>query len=112
MPGAGDLIEKVEVQEESRTSNGQGGYTTVWTKLSARGDARAQIIGLSGDEAISAGVQRSVQQWRVVIRRRADVSTKNRLIWGALTLDIKSAMPLPADPRAFTLLICESGAVG
>jgi len=108
MPGAGDLTELVDIEQETRVSNGQGGYTTSWEKFS---DEWTEIVGLSGDEALLAGVQRSVQQWRVIMRRRDDVKPKNRLIWGDTTLDIKSVMPLPQEPRDFILLICESGAL-
>ncbi len=112
MPATGDLTEYVEVQAESRTPNGQGGYTTSWTKLSGRaGNEWANIRGLSGDEALQAGVQRSVQVWRVIVPRRADITPKHRIIWEGLTLDIKSTLPLPDDPRFYTLMICESGLV-
>lgn len=108
MPGAGELTELVDIEQETRASNGQGGYTTSWAKLS---DEWTKIVGLSGDEALLAGVQRSVQQWRVIMRRRDDVKPKHRLVWGAVVLDIKAVMPYPQDPRAFILLMCESGAV-
>jgi SPP1 family predicted phage head-tail adaptor len=108
MPGRGDLTELVDIEQEARVSNGQGGYTTSWSKLA---DEWAEIIGMSGDEALLAGVQRAVQQWRVTISRRDDVKPRHRIKWGDLYLDIKAAMPLPKDPRNFTLLICESGAV-
>lgn len=108
MPGTGKLRELIEIQRETRVSNGQGGYTTSWSLLAR---VRAEIVGLSGDEALTAGVERSVQQWRVTIRRRRDVSPKNRILWGDKLLDIRSDMPDPKDPRAFTLLICESGLI-
>ena len=108
MPGTGRLKELVSIQRETRTSNGQGGYTTSWSEVAK---VRAEIIGLSGDEALAAGVERSVQQWRVTIRRRSDISPKNRIQWGGQLLDVRSAIPDPKEPRAFTLLICESGLI-
>jgi SPP1 family predicted phage head-tail adaptor len=112
MIGTRDLTERVTIQVESRLSNGQGGHITSWADIGTTPTVWAAVRGLSGGEAITAGVQRSVQQWRVVIRRRADVTTKHRLVWGSLHLDIKAAMPLPDQPRDFTLLVCESGLVG
>lgn len=108
MVSTGDLRELIDIEQETRVPNGQGGFTSSWAKVS---DEWANIVGMSGDEALMSGVQRAVQQWRVIIRYRSDVKPKNRLRWGDIVLDVKAAMPLPKDPRAYTLLICESGAV-
>lgn len=106
--GAGELTELIRLERETRVANGQGGYDTSWSEFAK---AWAQVSGLSGDEALQSGVQRSVQQWRVTIYRRADVQPTDRIVWGNLILDIKAAMPLPKEPQRFTLLICESGLV-
>jgi SPP1 family predicted phage head-tail adaptor len=115
MVGTKDLIERVTIQAETRTSNGQGGYVTAWADLAGNPTVWAAVRGLSGGEALTAGVQRSVQQWRVIIRRRADITTRHRLRWDNagtyIVMDIKAAMPLPDQPRDFTLLVCESGLV-
>ena len=108
---AGQLRDRVTIQAETRTANGQGGYSTSWSNVATTPTVCANILGLSGDEALQAGIQRSVQQWRVIVRKRSDLTTKHRLVWGGVNLDIKSVMPLPDEPRAFTLLMCESGAV-
>lgn len=108
---AGDLIEQVTIQAESRVANGQGGYTTTWANVGTDPTPWANVRGLSGDEALQAGVQRAVQQWRVVLRSRSDLTPKHRIVWNGLSLNIKAVMPLPDDPRAYTLAVCESGAV-
>lgn len=107
----GDLIERVTIQAESRVQDSQGGYTTSWSNIATTPTVSANVRGLSGGEALQAGIQRSVQQWRVVIRRRTDVTPKHRLTWNGLVLDIKAAMPHPDYPRQYTLLVCESGLV-
>ena len=105
MPGieSGRLNKRVAIQAETRVPNGQGGYTTDWTHERY---IWAEIIGLSGDEALAAGIERSVQQWRVTMRRRP-ISTKKRLLYDGRIFGIKSVLP---DPRAddATLLICET----
>lgn len=110
-----DLTERVTIQVESRVEDGQGGYSTSWANIGSVPTAWAAVRGLSGGEALAAGVQRSVQQWRVIIRRRTDVTAKHRLKWSGtgteIVMDIKAVMPLPDQPRDFTLLICESGLV-
>lgn len=105
---SGRLNRRLTIQEETRQSNGQGGFTTSWSDVKT---VWAEVVGLSGDEALAAGIERSVQQWRITIRRRP-VTTKNRLI-GKSTMflgrifNVKSVMP---DPKAddATLLICET----
>lgn len=101
---AGRLRELVSVEEETRLPNGQGGYTTAWSEVAA---PRAEIIGLTGDESINAAVERSVQRWRVTMRARL-LTTKHRLIWNDIQLDIKSVVPDPRAPEAAIVVICES----
>lgn len=107
----GDLIDRVTIQVETRTANGQGGYSTSWANIATTPTVWANVRGLSGNEALQAGIQRSVQQWRVVVRKRSDITTKHRLTWSGMNLNVKAVMPLPDDPRAYTLMICESGAL-
>lgn len=106
---AGILRERVTIQSEQRTSNGRGGFTTGWSNVTAPTVA-AEIVGLSGDEAIEANIQRASTTWRVTIRRRSDVTPKHRLLWGAVVMAVRSVIPHPKWPREATLLICESGA--
>lgn len=108
---AGDLIEQITIQAESRSANGQGGYTTSWANVGTDATPWANVRMLSGDEALQAGVQRAVQQWRVVLRYRTDLTAKHRIVWNGLNLNIKAVGPLPEQPREYTLAVCESGAV-
>lgn len=104
---AGRRRHRLVLEAETRESNGQGGYTTVWAAVGK--PIRAEVIGLSGDEAISAAVTRSVQQWRITFLKRPGVTTKHRLREGAVLYDIKSVMEDPRDAQAL-VLICETGA--
>ncbi|MBB5684295.1 phage head closure protein [Sphingobium boeckii] len=106
MPAAGDLTELLTLEQLTSANNGQGGQVTSW--LVEEPKLWGKVVGLSGDEALAAGVQRSVQQWRVTIRTRAGLTTKHRFRWGARLLDIKAVMPDPKD-RAAMLCLCESG---
>jgi head-tail adaptor len=78
----------------------------------ARRDERpAEIIGLSGDESLRLGVERSVTQFRVRIRKRPSltVTPKNRLKWNGDVMAVRSVMPDPREPRAYLILIAEIG---
>jgi SPP1 family predicted phage head-tail adaptor len=105
----GRLNKRVTIEEKTETPNGQGGFDTAWAAVATDPDIWAEIVGLSGDEALQAGIERSVQQWRVTIRRRA-ITAKNRLDFKGSKFDIKSALP---DPRAddAIVLICETTGV-
>ena len=105
---AGRLNKRVTIEEERRTDNGQGGSKTEWLPLEARASVWAEIIGLSGDEALRAGREKDVQTWRVTIRKRDDVSAKNRLKHKGTVYEIKSVLPDPKADDAL-LLICETG---
>lgn len=102
----GDMRERVQLQQEARVPNGQGGFVRGWETVAS---LFAAIDGQSGQEAMTAGVERSVTRWRVTIRA-AGATPKNRLVWNDTVLDIVTAMPDPKN-RGFQLLLCESGAV-
>lgn len=104
---AGRLRERVTIEGETRVANGQGGFTTGWSDVATK--VPAEITALSGDEALRLGVERSSSQYRVRIRRRADLTVKNRLTWKGQAMAIKSVLPDPRDPQAVQLLICEIG---
>ena len=101
----GKMRERLTLERETRVNNGQGGYDLSWLPVRK---LWAEVYGLSGDEAITAGVERNVTRWRVTIRS-GDVKAEDRLIWNALKLDIISVMPHPQE-RGFMLMLCESGA--
>lgn len=104
---AGRFRERVTIEAESRKANGQGGFTSGWSAIAKA--VPAEIIALSGDEALRLGIERSTSQYRVRMRKRAGLSPQNRLLWGTLTLAVKSVLPDPREPHRLQLLVCESG---
>lgn len=104
---AGKLSDRVTLQAESRTPNGQGGFDTGWTDVAT---IWAEVFPLSGDEAIIAQIERAVARFRVTIRKRADVTAKNRLMWKGQVLAIKAVLPHPSALDDALLLTCEAGA--
>lgn len=109
---AGRLRERVAIQSANLVDNGRGGRKPPpgeqpWKDVATK--VRAEIIPLRGDEALSLGVQRSTQLYRVTIRKRAGVTTAHRLMWGEIALDIRSAPP--STDGCSIVLTCESGKV-
>lgn len=101
------LSERVTIERAVETKTDRGGRTVTWSAIEPTPTMWAEVIGLTGDEAIAAGAARSVQRWRVTIRLRRDVASKDRLRWRDLTLDVKSVVPTP--DRRWLVMICESG---
>jgi head-tail adaptor len=112
------LRDRLVVEEAVDVDNGQGGRDESWQPLGGEGAPQsklsAEVYGLSGSEAMRAGIERAVNQWRVTLRRRDDITSQHRFRWlngGNVVLAIKSVMRDPKDPQNVTLALCESGAI-
>lgn len=104
---SGRLRDRVSLEDETRSPNGQGGFTTAWSAIDE--SISAEVIGLTGEESVTAAVERTSQRWRVTMRKRTPpVTTKQRLFWDGRALNIKSVLPDPKAPRSAIICICES----
>jgi head-tail adaptor len=114
---AARLRDRVAVEKEARVANGQGGFVTAWRAVPGADSIPAEVVAMSGDEALRLSVERATQQYRVRVRRRGslDLTEKNRLKWKSSrgeVMAIKSVLPDPREPRAFLVLITEVGTAG
>ncbi len=105
------LRERITIEAKNLVDNGKGGRKTPfgepeWKPVTTNLIA-AEIIPLRGDEALSSAVLRSVQLYRVTIRPRDGAVTKNRIRWGSIVMDIKSAAR--SIDRRSIVMTCESG---
>lgn len=110
---ASRLKHKVTIQEPNTVDNGKGGRKTPdgeapWRDVAA--NVPAEVYAMRGGEALSLGVQRATQIYRVTIRKRQGLTPKHRLLWQGMVLDIKTAPPC-TDGQS-NVMTCESGAVG
>lgn len=106
------LKHQVVLQREDKIDNGAGGRrpnpaTGGWIEFA---EPWAEIVALRGQEAVRENIERAVQLWRVTIRYRDGVTPKNRLVWGAIVMNITSAAPNDAGDGL--VMTCESGANG
>lgn len=121
MSGAVALVsrmrETVILQEKNLEDNGRGGRRMPeggpeWIDVGR--PMRAEVIPLRGGEALTQGVQRSVQIYRVTMRYLPGVNTTRRLLWramgGDVALNIRTCPP-PIDRRTL-VMTCESGVPG
>ncbi|NJC33864.1 SPP1 family predicted phage head-tail adaptor [Sphingomonas jejuensis] len=103
----GDYRHRVTIERQGETPNGRGGRTVSWAPIARAATVWAQVLALTGDEALRNLAVAARQSWRVTIRWRDDVLPTDRLVWGEQLLDIKALAPTP--DRRELVLICESG---
>lgn len=107
MPDAGAFRERVTIQSQVSASDGAGGGTLTWSALAINPTVWARVAPLRGDERLRAAQLQSNLSHEVLMRRRTDVTTAMRLIWGSITLNIRE---ISQDPmKRYTTLRCEQG---
>lgn len=105
---AGNLRTRVRIEAETRSPNGQGGFTTAWTPIGA--PVFAEKIPMQGDEVLRETIVNATKKARFVIRFRTDVTPAHRLVeviagtvWNIRAVDD------PYDMRDRLWLAAESG---
>lgn len=107
----GLLRERVTIQQNTKTADSQGGFSSSWGTLAI---VAAQVTPLSGREVLQAASIGSEVAFRAVIRTRTDVRPTMRLQWtpswasGAptKTLEISAVRPDLREPTAYLELDC------
>ena len=99
---AGALRHKVDIQEQTETSDGMGGFTLSWASVSGMGSVPAAIWPLSSKEQLDAMKLESVITNKIRIRYRAGITSKNRMLFGSRIFNIKGA-PINPDEKNKTL---------
>jgi SPP1 family predicted phage head-tail adaptor len=107
---AGRLRDRVTIEAKTSVPNGQGGRVTDWAPVFKK--VPAEVVAMTGDEALRMGVERATSTYRVTVRKRTGLTSAHRLSWDGLALDIRSVLPDPRDPLQGLLLICEAGQLG
>jgi SPP1 family predicted phage head-tail adaptor len=103
---SGKLRNRVVLLRKVRTRDSNGGFQTVWQPV---GDPiAAQVEGISGNESIIAQALQGVSFYRIVLRYRPDITDADQLGYGALTLNIRSAVD-PDGRRRETLILADTG---
>ena len=101
----GELDQRVQIQQQTRTPDGGGGYVEGWSTTAT---VWAQVRPLSGRERDQAQQQEADVRYRVRIRYRSGVTAAERIVWRGQAMQIRSV--LEAGPRPLYLdLDCEAG---
>jgi SPP1 family predicted phage head-tail adaptor len=103
---AGNLTDRVTIQQKSTTADGQGGRSTTWGTLAT---VWAQVMPLRMGEKLQAAAVGSTLGYRVTVRYRADITPAMRIRWtpfkaaSAKTLEIHGVQPFDGGRRLLTL---------
>jgi len=101
---AGALRESVTIEAYTDTETPHG-RSNSWATLAT---VRARVRPLSAGEQYEARKANRRSAYEVVIRHRADVTTDDRIVWGAFTLSITGVMNLD-EKKQYLRLTCELG---
>lgn len=107
-----DLDQQVTIERATRTSDGRGGYTTVWaavTTIGNNGVLFAHVKARSGSEAERAERLDATQVYDVTVwaHEVTDLRVTDRVSWEGTVMQIR-AMP-PAQRANFRTLTCQAG---
>lgn len=100
-PKAGDLTERVVIQNPSATTSMSGSPSLSWTTVAT---VWADVYGASGREVIMAMTAETLVTHKVKMRFRDDVDGQTRLIWRGKTFEVVVA--LPRYNRAYLEIMC------
>ncbi len=89
------------------TSDGAGGVTLAWDAVA---EIWAEIVPMKAEERAVGEGQGDLTLHKIIIRKRDDVSTGDRLVLGARLFSIKSVTDRQEDARYLTCLCEEEGA--
>lgn len=98
---AADLRHRVTIQQRSVVADGPD-KTVSWT---TRAEVWANVLPLSGSEAMTAAQLTAGLTTGVTIRHRTDVSAKDRILFGSRVLQIESYED-PDGKKRFLRLLC------
>lgn len=103
----GDLRHKIIIRRVIEEDNGKGGYTSEWITVAS---PRAEVIGLTGREAVMDQVLQSVTIYRIRIRWRGDVQAADQVRHGSVNLNITSADDPDGKRRQLVIIATTEGA--
>lgn len=99
---AGELRERVTVQQSSETRNPLGEAIPTWSTFA---EVWASVNGVTSRELLLAGQQQTEISHRVKMRYLPGLTQQMRLAWRGRTLEIVSV--LEQDNRSVHELICQ-----
>ncbi|WP_294292698.1 phage head closure protein [uncultured Sphingomonas sp.] len=100
-PLSSRLKRRLDIIRPTETKTGGGGYTTALVPVASA--VPAEIISLTGSEAVKDRVLRGIRVYRITIRWRADVGQKDQISFGAERVNIRSAVDPDGSRRELVI---------
>lgn len=101
---AASLRHRVTIQNAVSTSDGQGGQTDAWSDLAT---AYASIEPLKGYERYQAMQMQTPVTHKIVMRYRAGVTTKSRILFGTRVFWVQEVLNFEERNRFLTIKAIE-----
>lgn len=86
----GGFRERITFEVEEGTADGGGGSTAAWGNIPTTPTVWAEVKPVRGSESVDAGHLASKQTYLVTIRYRSDITTKMRINWKGVYMNIRS----------------------
>ena len=96
----GELDQRIAFQEMTKTPDGLGGNTVVWSTIT-NGDAWAHVRPASGREVTEFDRVNAEAKYLFVVRNRQDIQDSYRILWDGEPFNIR----LRKQPKTRTLYL-------
>ena len=100
---AGVLRERIQIQQESNVSDGQGGSALSWTEVDT---VWARVSPIRGAERLQGMQVQDETVRRITIRYRTDITPKMRVVWGSRIMNIREVIN-PDEHKKYLQLTVE-----
>ena len=87
---AGSLRHRIEIQIQTDTTDGMGGFTTSWIAAFGMNSVPAAIWPLKSQEKMDAMKLETQITHKIRVRYRSEITTKMRISWKGRTFNIIS----------------------
>jgi head-tail adaptor len=102
MLAAGRLRDRITVKRLTDTPTGRGGFTRAWATVAGMSRMAAEVISISGREAVIANTLHGDATYRITIRWRPldqQPRTGDQIVWHAAGGDVELNVKAPPSDR-------------
>lgn len=103
---AGKLRHRIAIERKTEARDSFGDAVPTWSLLA---NVWAEILAVAGREEVLSAQHREVGQWRIRIRKRADMNGTLRVVHDGTVYDVLAVLPDPWKARE-QILLAKTGA--
>lgn len=97
---AGDLRERIVIEQVATTRDAVGGQVETWSNLAT---LWARVQPTSASERFYRQATNAAAGWKISIRYRTDITTKMRIVWGSRRFEIRGVQNIDEQKRFLEL---------